>query len=290
MLGEAAGSLSEIFGGKNAAIGRFMIRQPAVAGGFYSRDAVQLKKDIGNFVIKDCEKRTALGAVSPHAGYRYSGRVAGNLYSRIQIPDTVVILTPNHTGAGVPYSIWPGGTWHTPLGDVAVDEEVVDELIQVCDLIEKDQKAHLYEHAAEVQIPFLQYFNPHIKIVVMVLASGNIMELKNIGKSLSLIVQKLCPDALVVASSDMTHYESQASVNMKDKVAIHEILALNEENLYKKARDMQITMCGIYPAITMLVCSKERGAEKAELVCYETSGDITGDYEQVVGYAGIMIS
>ena len=267
-----------------------MIRHPAVAGSFYSGDATRLRSDIEDYITKDCEKQAVLGVVSPHAGYMYSGRVAGNLYSRIKIPDTVVILAPNHTGYGVPYSIWSDGSWRTPLGDVGVNQNVVDELVRVCSLIEKDKEAHLYEHAAEVQIPFIQYFNPCIKIVVMVVSSRNIADLKNIGKSLSLVLQRLCPDALVVASSDMTHYETQAIANMKDKIAINEILALNEDNLYNKVHNMHITMCGIYPAVIMLVCSKERGAKKAELVRYETSGDITGDYNQVVGYAGITVS
>src|SRR5574337_772024 len=267
-----------------------MIRQPAVAGSFYSRYAVQLKSDIEGFVIKDGKKQAVLGIVSPHAGYMYSGRVAGNLYSRIKIPNTVVILAPNHTGYGVPYSIWPGGSWRTPLGDVKVDEEVVDELVRVCDLVEKDRESHLYEHAAEVQIPFIQYFNPHSKIIAMVISARNIADLKNIGKNLSQVLRKLRPDALVVASSDMTHHESQASANRKDKIAIDEVLALNEDSLYSKVHDMHITMCGIYPTVTMLACSKKRGAKEAELVRYETSGDITGDYDQVVGYAGIMIN
>ncbi len=267
-----------------------MIRQPAAAGSFYSRDALQLKNDIEGYVIKDCDKQSVLGIISPHAGYLYSGRVAGNLYSRIKIPDTVIILAPNHTGYGAPYSIWPGGLWRTPMGDVMVDEEVVDELVQVCNLAEKDQEAHLYEHAAEVQIPFIQYFNPRSKIAVMVISARNLGDLKRIGKSLSQVLQKLRPDALVVASSDMTHHESQASANRKDKIAIGEVLALNEDTLYSKVHEMRITMCGIYPAVTMLVCSKDRGAKRAELVRYETSGDVTGDYEHVVGYAGIMVS
>jgi AmmeMemoRadiSam system protein B len=267
-----------------------MIRQPAVAGSFYSKDITQLKSDIEGFVIKDCEKQTVLGIVSPHAGYMYSGRVAGNLYSRIKIPDTVVILAPNHTGYGVPYSIWPGGVWRTPLGDAEVDKEIVEELVRVCGLVEKDQEAHVCEHAAEVQIPFIQYFNPQSKIVVIVISSRNSSDLKNIGKSLSGVLQRLRPDALVVASSDMTHHESQASANRKDKIAIDELLALNEDSLYSKVHAMHITMCGIYPAVTMLVCAKDRGAKKAELVRYETSGDITGDYDHVVGYAGIIIS
>jgi AmmeMemoRadiSam system protein B len=267
-----------------------MIRHPVVAGSFYSGDAIQLRNDMKNYIIQDCEKQNALGVLSPHAGYAYSGCVAGNLYSRVKIPGVAVILSPNHTGRGVPYSVYPAGVWRTPLGDVSVDEDVVNNLVHVCSFVEKDQDAHLYEHAAEVQIPFMQFFNPQIKIVVIVLSSGNMEELKEIGKSLSLVLQNVCPDALVVASSDMTHYEPQASANIKDKIAIDEILALNEDNLYGKVRDMHITMCGIYPAITMLVCSKERGAKKAELVRYETSGDTSGDYSQVVGYAGIILS
>ncbi len=267
-----------------------MIRQSAVAGSFYSEDAIQLKTDIEGFVTKECKKHAVLGIVSPHAGYAYSGRVAGNLYSRIKIPDTIVIIAPNHTGYGVPYSIWPGGSWCTPLGNIEVNQEIVNELVNVCDLIEKDHKAHIYEHAAEVQLPFIQYFNPYIKIVVIVISSRNFGEIKNIGKSLSLTLQKLCPDALVVASSDMSHYETQTSAQRKDKIAIDEILTLNENDLYRKVHDLHITMCGMYPTIIMLVCSKERGATKAELICYATSGDITGDYDKVVGYAGIIVS
>lgn len=267
-----------------------MIRRPAVAGSFYSGDTAQLRGNIEDYIIKTCKKHPVLGIVSPHAGYLYSGLVAGNLYSRIKIPDTVVILAPNHTGYGATYSIWPDGMWRTPLGDVEVDEKVVDELAHVCPLVEKDQEAHLYEHAAEVQIPFIQYFNPNVKIVVMVISAGNIADLKNIGKCLSQVLQKLRPDALVVASSDMTHYESQASASRKDRIAIDEILSLDEDALYRKVSDMHITMCGIYPTIAMLVCSKERGAKKAELVRYQTSGDVSGDYDKVVGYAGIVVS
>ncbi|MGQ3684542.1 MAG: AmmeMemoRadiSam system protein B [Candidatus Loosdrechtia sp.] len=267
-----------------------MIRKPVAAGSFYRSDALQLRNDIEGLVSKDCERRAALGVVAPHAGYVYSGRVAGCLYSKIVIPDTVVILSPNHTGMGSAYSIWPGGSWITPLGEVKVNEDVVYGLVQDCGLIEKDQDAHLDEHAAEVQLPFLQYFNPRVRIVVMVLSCRNIADIRAIGKSLSSVLQKSCPDALVVASSDMTHYESQVSVKRKDTIAIDEILALNEDNLYKKVTGMSITMCGIYPVIAMMVCSRERGAEKAELLRYGTSGDVSGDYEHVVGYAGIMIS
>ncbi|MBI5309155.1 MAG: AmmeMemoRadiSam system protein B [Planctomycetes bacterium] len=264
-------------------------RPAAVAGSFYPGNAHQLLADIEGYMTIVAEKHSVLGVLSPHAGYRYSGRVAGELYSRITIPDTVVIIAPNHTGYGVPYSLWPGGPWQTPLGNVETNDEVVEELARSCDILEKDRDAHLCEHAAEVQIPFLQHFNPYVKIVVMVVSSQNISDLRYIGTCLSRVLQRVSPQALVVASSDMTHYESQADASKKDKIAINEILSLNEDGLYNKVNALGITMCGICPAFIMLVCSKARGAKKAELVRYETSGNITGDYNSVVGYAGIMV-
>ncbi len=266
-----------------------MIRQPVVAGTFYPSDAVTLRAQIEGFVDKGCKKEKALGIVAPHAGYMYSGKVAGAVYSHSIIPETALILAPNHSGYGPPCSIWPDGSWRTPLGDVPIDVELVQELVSECDLLEKDKDAHKAEHAAEVMVPFLQYFNPRIKLAVIVISSGNLNELKTIGTSISSALRRLRPDALVVASSDMTHYESQQSANKKDKMAIDEILALNEDGLYGKVLGMNISMCGIFPAISMLVCSKGRGAKAGELVLYKTSGDTTGDYDQVVGYAGIII-
>ncbi len=266
-----------------------MIRQPVVAGTFYPSDAATLRAQIEGFVDKGCKKEKALGIVAPHAGYMYSGKVAGAVYSHSIIPETALILAPNHTGYGPSYSIWPDGSWRTPLGDVAIDVELVQELVSECDLLEKDKDAHKAEHSAEVMVPFLQYFNPKIKLAVIVISSGNLNELKTIGTSISSALRRLRPDALVIASSDMTHYESQQSANKKDRMAINEILVLNEDELYNKVLGMNISMCGIFPAISMLVCSKGRGAKAGELVLYKTSGDTTGDYDQVVGYAGIII-
>ncbi len=265
------------------------VRPPAVAGSFYPGTAHQLLADIEGYTTIVTEKYSALGVVAPHAGYRYSGHVAGELYSQITIPDTVVIIAPNHTGYGVPYSLWPGGPWQTPLGRVETNDKVVEELLRNCDILEKDRDAHRNEHAAEVQIPFLQHFNPLVKIVVITVSSQNVSDLRYLGSCLSRVLQRLAPQALVVASSDMTHYESQADAGKKDKIAINEILSLNEDALYSKVHALGITMCGICPAFIMLVCSKGRGAKKAELVRYATSGDISGDYSSVVGYAGIIV-
>ncbi len=235
------------------------------------------------------EKQRALGVISPHAGYVYSGRVMGSVFSRIKIPDTVVILAPNHTGRGTPFSIWPEGLWRTPLGDTSIDEELVNEILNACELIEKDKAAHKNEHSAEVILPFLQYSNPQVKIVVIVVRSGNFEDLSIVGKSIADVIKTTTPEALVVASSDMTHYESQQSADKKDKSAIAEIVALREEGLYRVVRELDVSMCGVSPVISMMVCSKERDAAKAELIKYETSGDTTGDYKQVVGYAGVIV-
>ena len=266
-----------------------MIRKPVVAGQFYPDDAKELKSQLNDLIEKDCEKGDVLGVVSPHAGYIYSGRVAGSLFSRINVPETVVILTPNHTGLGAPYSIWPDGYWETPLGKVKVDEDLVNELAASCRLLTMDYDAHISEHSGEVILPFLQYINPAIKIVVIVIWSAYLNELKELGESIAKVLGNSWPNALVVASSDMTHMESEESANLKDKTAIKEIIALNEDGLYKKVKDMHITMCGVYPTISMLACSKKRGAVSSHLVKYETSGKTSGDYSSVVGYAGVIV-
>jgi AmmeMemoRadiSam system protein B len=266
-----------------------MVRQPVVAGSFYPGNKNELIGALKTLLGEKLEKQRVLGAISPHAGYVYSGQVMGSVFSRIEVPDTVVILTPNHTGYGRPYSLWPEGSWHTPLGETAIDEELVGEILNSCDLIEKDKEAHVREHAAEVILPFLQYINPRVKIVVIVVQTSQLEDLEIIGKSIGQVLKKTSPSTLVVASSDMTHYESSESANQKDKSAIAEIVALREEGLYNVVRESNITMCGVCPVISMIVCSKERGAASAELIKYATGGDVSGDYEQVVGYAGVIV-
>ena len=266
-----------------------MYRSSIASGSFYPGNKEELESVLKT-LMEDCpERQKALGVISPHAGYVYSGRVMGSVFSRIEIPGTVIILAPNHTGRGKPFSIWPEGLWRTPLGDTSIDEELVNEILNTCELIEIDKTAHDNEHSAEVILPFLQYKNPQVKIVVIVVRSGNFENLSIVGKSIGNILKKTRPDTLVVASSDMTHYESQQSADEKDKSAIAEIVALREEGLYRVVRELDISMCGVSPVISMIVCSKERDAAKAELIKYETSGDTTGDYKQVVGYAGLIV-
>lgn len=266
-----------------------MYRSPIASGNFYPGNKEELEHVLKALMGAFPQRQKALGVISPHAGYVYSGRVMGSVFSRIEVPGTVVILAPNHTGRGTPFSVWPEGFWRTPLGDTSIDEELVNEILNTCGLLEKDKAAHQNEHSAEVILPFLQYRNPQVKIVVIVVRSGNYEELSIVGKSLGDVLKEIRPGALVVASSDMTHYESQQSADKKDKSAIAEIVALREEGLYRVVHALDISMCGVSPVISMMVCSKERDAATAELIKYETSGDTTGDYNQVVGYAGVIV-
>lgn len=262
------------------------IRKPAVAGQFYPGKEDSLRKSIEQMVCKVDEKIKAIGIVSPHAGYMYSGIVAGNVYSNIEIPETVIILGPNHTGTGSPYAIMTEGKWWTPLGEVEIESSLAKDILGSSKFIEEDINAHKFEHSLEVQIPFLQYFRSNIKIVPIVIGGDDFEE---IGEAIAKSLKKYKKDFLLVASSDMTHYESHESARKKDKLAIDEILKLDEKGMLKKVREYDISMCGYGPAAIMLIASKLLGAKEAKLIKYMTSGDVSGDYSAVVGYAGIAV-
>ena len=276
-----------------------MNREQAVAGYFYPEKKDMLTDTIRNFIKSNVKKEDALGVLSPHAGYVYSGAVAGEVYSRVNIPDEVIILCPNHTGMGVPFSLWSGGSWHTPLGDVKVSEKLCKMIKSSYELIEDDEDAHIREHAAEVQLPFLQYLNPNVAIAVVVLAPDMVAKrkeddlplkmLQQFGSSLGKRIKDYGKKVLLVASSDMNHYESHDIAKEKDAKAIREIEKLDEAGLYNVINKYGITMCGYAPAIAMLAACKVLGAKNAELVRYSTSGETSGDYNSVVGYAGILI-
>ena len=266
-----------------------MIRNPVVAGQFYPASASELKAMIKGMVDEKVEKEEVIGLISPHAGYIYSGPVAGAAISRIKFKDTFIIIGPNHTGSGKPFSIMTDGTWQTPLGKVEIDSELGKKLLANSRYLQEDKAAHFYEHSIEVQLPFLQYFKPDFKLVPIVLAYAGGAIYKEIGKELAKSVKELNKKVVIIASSDMTHYEPQTSAQRKDSQAIEAILDLDEDELLKRVDKFNISMCGFAPAVSLIVAAKELGAKKAELVKYQTSGDTTGDYSSVVGYAGIII-
>jgi len=266
-----------------------MIRNPVVAGQFYPASASELKAMIKALVDEKAKREEVIGLISPHAGYIYSGPVAGAVISRTKFKDTFIIMGPNHTGSGRPFSIMTEGTWKTPLGEVKIDSELGKQILANSNYLQEDKTAHLYEHSIEVQLPFLQYFKSDFKLVPIVLAYASGAIYKEIGKELAKSVKELDRKVVIIASSDMTHYEPQESAQRKDTQAIEAILDLNEDELLKRVQELNITMCGYAPAVSLIAAAKELGATGAELVKYQTSGDTTGDYSSVVGYAGIII-
>ena len=266
-----------------------IVRSPVVAGQFYAGSASALERQVREFVDEKVQKEEVIGLLSPHAGYIYSGPVAGATISRIVFKDTFIILGPSHTGRGKPYSIMTEGSWETPLGSVEIDSELGQELLKRSSVLEEDTMAHLYEHSIEVQIPFLQYFKRDVKIVPIVLSHAPATTYKEIGHAMAETLKGLGKEAVIMASSDMTHYEPHESAKAKDSRAIEAILALDEDELLNRVRSLNISMCGYAPAISLITAAKELGAKRAELVKYQTSGDTSGDYSAVVGYAGIII-
>jgi AmmeMemoRadiSam system protein B len=244
---------------------------------------------LGEFVKPSAAPIKAIGVVSPHAGYVYSGRVAGAVFSRVLVTDTVLILTPAHRQATAPFGLWTEGEWITPLGSVPTDEALSKRLLNEVSDLREDYIAHVSEHSGEVQVPFLQRLSPNVKIVAIVVATQSLPMLKRFGSDLAAVLKAVTPRPLIVASSDMTHYEPEEAARRKDKLAIDEILALDPDGLWTKVVSTPISMCGMAPTVSMLVCAKVLGATSAELVLYETSSRASGDSSSVVGYAGMVV-
>ncbi|MBI4745308.1 MAG: AmmeMemoRadiSam system protein B [Deltaproteobacteria bacterium] len=265
-----------------------MVRNPAVAGQFYPANPSILEKEVSSYT-QEVKREDALGVLSPHAGYIYSGKVAGSVYSRINIPKDVIIIGPNHTGLGEPEAVMCSGTWQMPNGNIEINSDLAASIVEHSKYLKDDHLAHFNEHSLEVQIPFLQHFRKDLRIVPLTMMSMDYNVCLDIGHAVARAVKGFKEPVLIVASSDMTHYESDKSAREKDKKAIARALALDPEGLLKTVRDHRITMCGVIPATIMLIACKELGAKKAELVDYATSAETSGDYEHVVGYAGMIV-
>jgi AmmeMemoRadiSam system protein B/AmmeMemoRadiSam system protein A len=265
-----------------------MQRNPYVAGYFYPAAASELRTMIAKFMDKDASKEEVVGLLVPHAGYQYSGPVTGATVSRIKFKDTFIIMGPTHSGMGRPFSVMAAGTWTTPLGEVEVDEELAGRLVGISRHLEDDYRAHQEEHAVEVQIPFLQYFKPDIRIVPIILASAPIGIYKDIGRDIARVIKEVKREVVIMASGDMTHYEPQSTAKEKDMKAVEAMVDLDEDELTRRYRRLSISMCAYGPVACLIAAAKRLGANSAELVKYQTSGDTTGDYDAVVGYAGVI--
>ncbi len=232
-----------------------------------------------------------IGIVVPHAGYMYSGHVAGAVYSRIVIPPRVIVLCPNHTGMGPPMSIMPKGAWETPLGDLEIDSALASALMAADNDLRDDAEAHRFEHATEVQLPFLQILaDSKIRFVPITVGTGNYDALARLGQAMAKVLGQTGSSTLIVASSDMNHYEPDTITRIKDRKAIDRVLALDPRGLFDTVARENISMCGYGPTVAMLVAARLLGASKSELIKYTTSGDVSGDFDRVVGYAGMTVS
>jgi len=269
-----------------------MNRQAAVAGYFYQGSYSALMDQVERFLVPRAKKIKALGIVSPHAGLVYSGSVAGAVYSSIELPGTFILIGPNHTGLGEPVSLMAKGEWETPLGTVRIDEGLAAAILSRSRLVREDTLAHLKEHSLEVQLPFIQYLKKEFTIVPIQMMDTRLETCLALGNAVAEAVREQTKKTgvLIVASSDMSHYISAEAAKKKDHKAIQRILDLDAQGLYYTVRDEDITMCGYGPAVAMLTACKALGAKKAELIKYTNSGEVSGDYDQVVGYAGIVVS
>jgi len=271
-----------------------MVREPAVAGRFYPREPTHLERDVRRHLAAagPAAKKTAhpLGCVVPHAGYMYSGDVAGEVFARLELPQRFVILCPRHYPQGAPLAILSEGAWRTPLGDAEVDTPLATALMRAFPLLREDATAHAPEHAIEVELPFLQTLTPGFRFVPISVGTDRYPVMQDLGRAIARVLAAESERVLVMASSDMNHYENDEITRRKDALAIERVLALDPRGLYDVVRRESISMCGYAPTVAMLAAVKELGASKAELLRYATSAEVSGDYNKVVGYAGVAVT
>jgi AmmeMemoRadiSam system protein B len=266
-----------------------MIRRPAVAGQFYHGSKERLIEQVGSFIDPLAAKETVAGIVVPHAGFIYSGAVAGAVYSSIKFPETFVLLGPNHTGLGPGVSLMDDCEWEIPLCRFEVDKKVAAKIAMNSPQVVRDNQAHMFEHSLEVQLPFISYFSSTVKIVPISLLSASLFDCLELAKGIAKAIKGVDYPVVIAASSDMSHYLPDKTARKKDKMAIDRMLEVDAEGLYETVMKERISMCGVLPATVMLAAAKMLGANSARLIKYATSGEVSGDYDSVVGYAGIVV-
>ena len=269
-------------------------RPPAVAGTFYEGTPERLRAQVDACFAANppapAAKERFLGAVVPHAGLMYSGHVAAAFYAIADLPKRLIILCPNHTGAGHSAAINREGAWRTPFGDVAIDTGLADALLSKTKLLGEDTRAHAREHSLEVQLPFLQRLLGDFTFVPICLGAHRYDYAEEIGQAIADVVKQESDSVAILASSDLNHYEDEQSTLRKDQLAIDQVLALDPQELWRVADEYDVSMCGFIPTTTMLIAANELGASRARLIKHATSGDINRDYSRVVGYASISVA
>lgn len=265
-----------------------MLRKTAVAGQFYPADAQTLERDLRRLVPASAQRRRVLGLLSPHAGYLYSGGCSGEGYARVELAASVIVLGVNHRGGGAALAVDGHDAWDTPLGEVRVDADLRSRLLSGSTRFRRDSEAGRWEHSLEVQLPFIRYVRPEARILPITVAAHRLDELLAAGDELAALFTASA-DLMMVASSDMSHYIPATRARELDFQAIERMLQLDAEGLYQVVRDRRISMCGVAPAVIMLQAARAAGASGAELVCYTHSGEVTGDANEVVGYASLIV-
>lgn len=266
------------------------LRKAAVAGYFYPKDGPGLKRLLHTLLDPQSEKKKARAVVSPHAGYVYSGSVAGAVFSSVELPDLFVILAPAHRPIRSLFAAMNDGVWETPLGPVPVSIELAEAILAETRAVVPDASAHISEHSLEVQLPFIQFLRKDFSFVpISISPLASYRDLEDLGQAVASGIRRTGREALIVASTDMSHYVSKAEARVQDFKAIRKILALDPRGLFDVVRADNISMCGFQPVTATLVAARLLGADKADLIAYATSGDKTGDDHDVVGYAGLRI-
>lgn len=266
-----------------------MLRQARFAGSFYPGQTAALTETLAQICPRGQATSPALGVMVPHAGYIYSGRFAGQVLSAVTVPDRIIMLGPNHTGLGEPAAVYASGSWETPLGEVPIADDLATALLEASPYLAQDTLAHSQEHSLEVQLPLLQTCNPHAAIVPICIGRQSFDQLLSIGQAIAGVIASWPEPVLLLASSDMTHFESASQAAAKDRLALDRVAAVDAAGLYRTVTSHQISMCGVLPTTVMLAAVYELGARRAEIVAYGHSGEITGDDSDVVAYAGAVI-
>ena len=269
-----------------------MLRLPAVAGRFYPSDPAELTGLVQKYAKTDSQTTPVRvsACLVPHAGYVYSGHVAGTVYARIALPKRFLILGVRHYPRGEPAAILSSGAWRTPLGDAPIDEALAAAFCKACPLLREDGVAHSAEHSLEVQLPFLQVLRPDFTFVPVALGTVRFEDLVTVGEALARVLETAKENVLLLTTSDLNHYEDDATTRVKDHKAIAQLLARDPRGLFDTCRNENISMCGLGPAVAMLTALNALGTRKSELVKYATSADVSGDGAAVVGYAGMIFS
>ena len=269
-----------------------MDRAPIVAGQFYTAEPKALAAEVRRFLAaaEGREERPTILAMAPHAGYVFSGAVAGKTLGRANLSGTLLLLGPNHTGMGSRYAVWHMGSWMFPGGALCVADDLAEALIAKDPRLTPDRTAHLNEHSLEVLVPFLWAKNPEARILPISVGGGGLDELLDVGRKLGQGLKAGQEPVSIVVSSDMSHYISHEQAQSRDSLALAAIAALDPAALFEVVRGKNITMCGVLPMVVGLAAAKELGASRAEVVAYATSGEVNRDMNRVVGYAGVLVS